>query len=139
MFPANPAASLFPVMTRSREPTGAVRLRQTPLGAVVEIDGPIDCATAPIVKALLERGVIEGQPVDLDLSQVPFIAAAGLSMLVTCEFEVRLLNPSALTVRVLELVGLDERFRVVLENAERGVANRPDRVGANRWVRHERR
>jgi anti-anti-sigma factor len=103
-------------MTPSREPTGAARLRQTPSGAVVEVDGPIDCATAPIVRALLDRGATDGQRVDLDLSQVPFIAAAGLSMLVTCGFDVRLLRPSPLTVRVLELCGLDQRFEVVVDD-----------------------
>ena len=116
MYPSDRAVTLLPVMTPSREPTGAARLHQTPIGAVVEVDGPIDTATAPIVKALHERGATGGRRVDLDLRRVPFIAAAGLSMLVTCEFEVRLLHPSPLTVRVLELCGLDGQFEVVLNN-----------------------
>jgi anti-anti-sigma regulatory factor len=86
----------------------------------VEIDGAIDCASAPIVRALLERAAVDG-PVDLDLSRVPFIAAAGLSMLVSCGFDGRLLHPSDLTVRVLELVGLADRFQLVLEAVEQPV------------------
>lgn len=98
--------------TNRREPTGAARLRLTEGSALVSVDGPIDAANAPFVGALLRRGHNQRDRVVLDLGDVPFIAAAGITALVRCDFPVVLRRPSALCRRVLDVVGLSDRFEI---------------------------
>jgi anti-anti-sigma factor len=89
------------------EPSGVVRLRADGDGvAVVQIDGPIDVTNAASVGALVDRGLATGQSVVIDLSEVPFIAAAGLTMLVSRLQTVGLSRMSAFIAREFRVTGL---------------------------------
>lgn len=73
----------------------------------IEVEGPVDALNAPYVEALVDRGRGGNcRVVDIDLRHVPLVAAAGLSVFARCAAHVRLLNPSPLTVKVLDLTGL---------------------------------
>jgi anti-anti-sigma factor len=94
--------------------TGATRLRVRSGRPTIEVDGPIDVLNAAYVEALVLRGTNgNGTVVDIDLRQVPFVAAAGLSVFARCAPRVRLLHPSDLTKRVLELTGLTATMTIV--------------------------
>ncbi len=97
---------------------------------VVSVAGEVDVGTAPILGDALEA-VIDDQgnlSVCVDLAGMTFIDSTGLSVLVGALKRLRergghltLANPSATTLRVLEIVGLTR----VLEIATLPLAPRP--------------
>ena len=85
------------------------------------LSGEIDIATAKGLRRELES-LIAGahSPAVLDLSEVTFIDAAGLSELVAArrkvahtDVEIVLVEPSEACRRVLEVTGLDRAFTIV--------------------------
>jgi anti-anti-sigma factor len=93
--------------------TPGPRLRTEAGRAVVEVVGPIDISNVDAVEALLREACDASGGADLDLTSVPFVAAAGLTMLIRFTGDIRLLRPSALTLKVLAITGLAEAFVVV--------------------------
>src|SRR3954452_4370410 len=85
--------------------------------AVLKVDGDIDLATVPTLEAAIDEGLIP-KPTGLviDLSEVGFLASAGLQTLVathhnvsqTAQFAV--VANSAATSRPIQLTGLDQIF-----------------------------
>lgn len=96
-----------------RVTTPGPRLRSVGGRSVVEVVGPIDIANVGAVEALLRAACDAEGRADLDLTSVPFVSAAGLTMLLRFAGEIRLLQPSALTFKVLEITGLTDTFVVV--------------------------
>lgn len=86
-----------------------------PPSATVVLDGEIDIATAPAIRRLL-MAAISGGDVDLavDISDVTFIGAAGIGVLVAAANRAReaggslsLLEPSPQVQRLLDVLHLD--------------------------------
>ena len=87
--------------------------------AVLKVDGDIDLATVPALEAAIDEALIP-KPTGLviDLSEVGFLASAGLQTLVathnnvspTAQFAV--VANSAATSRPIQLTGLDQIFPI---------------------------
>jgi anti-anti-sigma factor len=94
--------------------SGAARLSTRSGRPTIEVDGPIDVINAAYIEALVLRGTEgNGTVVDLDLRYVPFVAAAGLSVFARCAPRLRLLYPSDLTKRVLDLTGFTTAITII--------------------------
>jgi anti-sigma B factor antagonist len=84
---------------------------------VVLVDGEVDVSTAPHLRSFLLQ-VDDGERVlVVDLSDMDFLDAAGLSVLVALQrrlaqraSQVVLRSPSASTRRLLQITGLEELF-----------------------------
>lgn len=86
---------------------------------VVTVHGPLDMDTVGLLVDLVDS-VLAGQPppvLVLDLSEVDFFGAAGVTALLTARQRVTshgcllvLRRPSRITAAVLELVGLGQEF-----------------------------
>lgn len=92
-----------------------VRQELLPEGAVLGVEGEIDLASAPTMKAAVDTVLEAGKPVlVVDLSGVTFLGSAGLSVLVN---GLRALPPGGLRVvasppvrRAIEVTGLDHQI-----------------------------
>ncbi|MEU4366092.1 STAS domain-containing protein [Micromonospora chersina] len=104
----------------ARPPTLRLALaREGPAAVVVRVGGPLDLATVDQLVDLVDR-LMGGAPAPvlvLDLSGVTFFCAAGVNALLTvrrrvasagCTLVVR--EPSRITVKVLDIVGLKDEF-----------------------------
>jgi anti-sigma B factor antagonist len=88
--------------------------------AVVHIEGVVDMTTVPTVKAKLMRAVMgEMTAVVVDMTNVGFLACAGLQMLVetrdmarACQVGLRFAVRSRAVLRPMEITGLLEGFLV---------------------------
>ncbi|PWW51911.1 STAS domain-containing protein [Actinokineospora spheciospongiae] len=121
MAAAAPGGGL-PRPRRGGRPALAVRVSAEGRWAVlVTVSGEVDLGTAVRLRELLERALDTGDPLALvvDMSEVDFLAAAGLSALVrvrdraearAVEFHVVADRRSVL--RPMEITGLRPRFRV---------------------------
>jgi anti-sigma B factor antagonist len=87
--------------------------------AVLKVDGDIDLATVPTLEAAIDEALIpKPTGLVLDLSEVGFLASAGLQTLVathhnvsqTAQFAV--VANSAATSRPIQLTGLDRIFQL---------------------------
>jgi anti-sigma B factor antagonist len=87
--------------------------------AVLKVDGDIDLATVPALETAIDEALV-GQPIGLviDLSEVGFLASAGLQALVATHNNVSQSAPfavvanSAATSRPIQLTGLDQVFEL---------------------------
>lgn len=106
---------------------------------VVRIAGDLDVATAPQLEHGLS-GLIDGQgnlSIRVELGEVTFIDSIGLTTLVRALRQVRdrggdlvLANPTPTTLRVLELVGLTQVFRITADEPATSVDDcRPSVAG----------
>ena len=85
---------------------------------VVRVDGELDLATAPALRAALERALADGDQLVVDLSAVTFIDSSGLSVLVrayqvlgvTGTLKVR--GPSSQARRLFEMAGVESLIDV---------------------------
>ena len=83
-------------------------------GGTLRLIGELDAATAPQLQRRLEE---HGGVTQLDLHDVTFIDSSGLRVLLlaarVCSVgELTLLRPSAHVLRILEMTGLIESFRI---------------------------
>ncbi|MGC1210909.1 MAG: STAS domain-containing protein [Micromonospora sp.] len=111
---------LATVRTTHQPILSLVLAREGP-AAVVAVRGPLDLDTVDLLLDFVEE-LMAGQPppvLVLDLSEVTFFSAAGISALLTvrrraasdgCALLVR--NPSRITATVLGLVGLADEFTI---------------------------
>jgi anti-sigma B factor antagonist len=84
----------------------------------ITVGGELDIATAPTLTAFLDDNVRDGdERLTLDLSELTFIGAAGLGLLVTLRARMRrrhavltLTGASDHFRRLLKITGLDTRF-----------------------------
>lgn len=79
----------------------------------VTVQGEVDCATAPRLRATLDGFAAEGRTVLVDLSDTEFMDCAGVGVLVDSQERLRRLggdlvvgSPSGPVLRVLELTGV---------------------------------
>jgi anti-sigma B factor antagonist len=86
------------------------------VGEVITVTGDLDAHTAPRLAAAIEAA--EGGPDDpivLDLSGVGFVDSSGLRSMIQARSagrEVRLRSPGRATLRLLEITGLEDEFRI---------------------------
>jgi len=94
--------------------------------AVVRFIGELDLAGAELAQhdGLRALASTDGGPLILDLSELSFCDSSGLGVLLRIQYEARqqgralvLQNPNPAVQRLLEIVGLDERFTI--EGSER--------------------
>ena len=109
------------VPTRRSEDGLVVATRGSPWVRVVEATGSVDLLTAPAFADHLCVALAEGIPVIVvvDLRQVDFLAAAGLSVLVAADSQARAQQITLRVVasthavrRALSITGLDQTLRV---------------------------
>ncbi len=82
--------------------------------------GDLDTQTAPHLAEELDELLVSGcVHVELDLSEVPFLAAAGLAVLARADHRFReasgrllLVRPSVASLRVFSLTGLDAELTI---------------------------
>lgn len=105
----------------SRDVAGfAVRLEESPAGAVVWARGELDLAAAGILRRTLVEAAAHGRVV-LDLTDVAFVDGSALGAIVAArkeagdDAEIVLRHPKAVVSRVLRLTALDESFPVERE------------------------
>ena len=88
--------------------------------AVIRISGDVDAETAPELRAVV-RDLLDRRPktIFLDLREVEIISSVGLQVLIWADMECSRLatrlvlrDPSQPVMRVLEIAGLLERFRL---------------------------
>jgi anti-anti-sigma factor len=100
-------------------------LEITPLTGVtgLRLDGELDLATAPLLKAaLVDLG--SERDVHLDLALLTFIDSSGLHVIVAMaqsldgNRSVVLVNPSTAVMRCLEITGLDEHPAVEIREGD---------------------
>lgn len=111
---AHPATSEIP-----RHSSLSVTLGSEREATVVKVRGPLDFDTVDVLVDVVDS-VMAGQPpprLVLDLSQVTFFCAAGITALLEvrrrtaaggCSLVLR--NPSRITVRVLDITGVHDAF-----------------------------
>src|SRR3954469_22619644 len=78
----------------------------------LRIIGEVDLETAPQVEAALES---LDQPLEVECGEIDFIDCAGLGVLARAAASlgsVTLRDSSPLLVRMLQITGLDDRFRI---------------------------
>jgi anti-sigma B factor antagonist len=100
------------------EPFIALRVARDGATAVVSIDGEIEFATAPKLRATLLELVHDGPTcIVLDLAGVSFLDSAGISLLIqakkrlaTGSAELVLRRPRSNVRRVLQVTGVDDLF-----------------------------
>ncbi len=107
-----------------------VAIRGAPLVRVVQVVGEVDVLTAPVLADCLGACVADGTPlIVVDLRQVGFLAAAGLSVLVAADQHARVRHANVRLVvttypvrRVLSATGLDHTLVIysALEHALTG-------------------
>ncbi|TYB40649.1 STAS domain-containing protein [Micromonospora sp. AP08] len=103
----------------ARPPTLSLALAREGPAAVVRVGGPLDLATVDRLVGLVDR-LMGGRPppvLVLDLSGVSFFCAAGVNALLTVRRRVAsaggtvvVREPSPITVKVLDIVGLKDEF-----------------------------
>jgi anti-sigma B factor antagonist len=111
---------MLTVVPEIAEPLLVVEVTRVGGGAVVRIEGEVEFATAPRLRATLLDLAQEGvSPVVVDLAAVSFLDSAGISLLI--QAKKRLANANADLVlrspqqnirRVLEISGVTEFFRI---------------------------
>ena len=96
-----------------------VDVDHTDTGAVVTLDGIVDLATAPELRATLLPLVVAGRALVLDLARVTFVDSTGLSVLVAAHRRSRvtssrfaLAHPSENLRQVLHMTHLDLVFAI---------------------------
>jgi anti-anti-sigma factor len=107
-------------MPEVAEPALLVEVTREGDGALVRIEGEVEFATAPRLRAtLLDLAQEAAVPVVLDLAEVSFLDSAGISLLI--QAKKRLANAGSDLVlrapqpnirRVLEISGVTELFRI---------------------------
>jgi anti-sigma B factor antagonist len=112
----------LPVMPTRRSEYGlVVAARGSPWVRVVEAAGSIDMLTAPVLAEHLSAALAEGIPVIVvvDLRQVGFLGAAGLSVLVAADqraraqqITLRVVASTHAVRRALSVTGLDQTLMV---------------------------
>jgi anti-sigma B factor antagonist len=122
--PAQDVQSQVPlrvVPTRRSEHGLVVATRGSPWVRVVQAAGSVDLLTAPELADHLSAALADGTPliVVVDLRQVDFLAAAGLSVLVAADSQARARDITLRVVatthavrRALRITGLDQTLRV---------------------------
>lgn len=113
--------SLQVVPTRRSEYSLVVATRGSPWVRVVEAAGSIDMLTAPELAGHLSAALAEGIPVIVvvDLRQIDFLGAAGLSVLVAADqrarvqqITLRVVASTHAVCRALSITGLDQSLNV---------------------------
>ena len=107
-------------MPDTAEPVLVVDVERDGDEAIVRIDGEIEFATAPRLRSeLLDLAQDGATPVILDLSNVPFLDSAGISLLIQAKkrldaagSDLVLRAPQPNIRRVLEISGVTELFRI---------------------------
>jgi anti-anti-sigma factor len=113
------ARTLFAVPDTT-EPLLVVEVERDGDAAIVRIEGEVEFATAPRLRATLLDLAQEGaSPVVLDLAEVTFVDSAGISLLIQAKkrlasssSDLVLRAPQASVRRVLEISGVTELFRI---------------------------
>jgi anti-sigma B factor antagonist len=102
---------------------------------VIEVDGELDCQTAPELAEALQHATTDGRPVVVDLSRLRFIDSSGLHILMSgadSENGRRIVVcPPGNVARVLSIVRADAAMSVYedLEKALEGVRSSADGTG----------
>jgi anti-sigma B factor antagonist len=107
-------------MPETAEPLLVVEVTRDGDAAVVRIEGEVEFATAPRLRATLLDLAQEGaSPVVLDLADVSFVDSAGISLLIQAKkrlasgnSDLVLRAPQASVRRVLEISGVTELFQI---------------------------
>jgi anti-sigma B factor antagonist len=107
-------------MTEATEPLLSVSIERDGSTAVVKIEGEVEFATAPRLRATLVDLAIEGaNPVILDLGAVTFLDSAGISLLIQAKKRLQsagsdllLRSPQRNVMRVLEISGVNVLFAI---------------------------
>jgi anti-anti-sigma factor len=107
-------------MADAAEPLLVVEVLREGTAAIVRIEGEVEFATAPRLRAtLLELAQRGASPVIIDMAGVSFLDSAGISLLVqakkrlsAADAELVLRAPTASVARVLEISGVAELFRI---------------------------
>lgn len=101
------------------EPAGSVRLDQVPEGVVLAVAGALDLSLAPKVQRTVERAVrLRPALLVIDLTEVTFLASAGMAELVRAnrqlrgEVPVRVVATGRLVLRPLELTRLTDELTI---------------------------
>lgn len=101
------------------EPGGSVRLDQVPEGVVLAVAGALDLSLAPKVQRTVERAVrLRPALLVIDLTEVTFLASAGMAELVRAnrqlrgEVPVRVVAAGRLVLRPLELTRLTDELTI---------------------------
>ena len=102
------------------EPVLLVEVTRDGGGALVRIEGEVEFATAPRLRAtLLDLAQESASPVVLDLAEVSFLDSAGISLLIQAKkrlsaagSDLVLRAPQPNIRRVLEISGVTELFRI---------------------------
>lgn len=87
--------------------------------AIIEPMGKLTVQTSPDFSAAVERLPISVCDIDIDLTNVDYVASAGLRALIATEKltvkrggTMRLLHPCDSVMEVLEMIGLSEAFAI---------------------------
>jgi anti-sigma B factor antagonist len=107
-------------MPETAEPLLVVEVTRDGDAAVVRIEGEVEFATAPRLRATLLDLAQEGaSPVVLDLADVSFVDPAGISLMIqakkrlaSANSDLVLRSPQASVRRVLEISGVTELFQI---------------------------
>ena len=100
----------------------AVRFERVDAMVLVRVSGEVDLATAPKLCAVLEDVIVDqgNLSVTVDLGEVTFMDSSGLNALVSAlkhlpdrNGHLMLARPSAMTMRLFELTGLDTVYDVI--------------------------
>jgi anti-sigma B factor antagonist len=111
---------MLPAVAEAPEPHFVIGVTHEDNAAVVRIEGEIEFATAPRLRAtLLDLAQDGAAPVVVDLAQVTFLDSAGISLLIQAkkrlasgESDLVLRDPQPHIRRVLEISGVTELFRI---------------------------
>jgi anti-anti-sigma factor len=107
-------------MADAAEPLLVVEVLREGNAAIVRIEGEVEFATAPRLRAtLLDLAQRGASPVIIDLAGVSFLDSAGISLLVqaknrlsSADSELVLRTPTSSVSRVLEISGVADLFRI---------------------------
>ena len=111
---------MLPAVAEVPEPHFVIGVTRENRAAVVRIEGEIEFATAPRLRAtLLDLAQDGAAPVVVDLAQVTFLDSAGISLLIQAkkrlasgDSDLVLRAPQPHIRRVLEISGVTELFRI---------------------------
>jgi anti-anti-sigma factor len=98
---------------------GAITLVETERATTVRLSGEVDASLREDADAAWDRVVQRELPVVIDCSTMTFIDSSGLGFIIRCgdrgrilDLPVVLVDPSALLLRMLQVLGVEQLFEV---------------------------